>query len=151
MNGESKSQGRDMRRASADCAPAMEALRNSWLDRPLPGEKSASLEGPAASPQRDAMDHLKACARCQKDARDFDQVNGALLSGFSALVRVMDLPTRERMDEIIRKVREEPAETQLLKRLRRPFRIILWTAFYAFTLLACSVLAVALYRALKAL
>jgi hypothetical protein len=97
------------------------------------------------------MDHLKACACCQKDARDFDQVNGALLSGFSALVRVMDLPTRERMDEIIRKVREEPAEAQLLKRLRRPFRIILWTAFYAFTLLACSVLAVALYRALKAL
>jgi hypothetical protein len=97
------------------------------------------------------LNHLSSCARCQKEARDFHQVSCDLLAGFTALVRVVDLPTREKMDEIIRKAREEPPEAQLLRRLRRPFRVILWAAFYAFTLLACSALAVALYKALKTL
>jgi len=159
MKRPSQSQGQDSPRASEDCAAVMEVLQNSWLDGPLPmGKATAPAERAAGDrgvegdrSDRSVLNHLSTCARCRKEARDFHQVSSDLLAGFTALVRVVDLPTREKMDEIIRKAREEPPEAQLLRRLRRPFRVILWAAFYAFTLLACSALAVALYKALKTL
>jgi len=68
---------------------------------------------------------------------------------FQDLDGKVSTPTKERIEETLLRLRERPVEVEVLRRIRRPLRIILWGTFYAFTLLAASVLALALYKAIK--
>ena len=57
--------------------------------------------------------------------------------------------SEEKVAETLRRVHEEVPELQLIRRVRRPLRIILWGTFYALMLLACVALAAVLYKALR--
>jgi hypothetical protein len=116
------------------CAEVQERLRTSWVD----GLSKDSTES-----------HVLTCIDCQDEANDLDRLDKSVEEFFKGLRGDISAPTKERIDATLLRLREEPVEVQVLRRIRRPLRIILWGAFYAFTLLAASVLAVALYKAIK--
>ncbi len=93
--------------------------------------------------------HLENCPECLAQAREIDRVDRALAGGLSALQALVETPSEDLIEATIRRVHEQEPTVQLLQRIRRPLRIILWGTFFAFTLLAASVLAVALYKALS--
>jgi anti-sigma factor RsiW len=126
---------------SQPCSELDEALERSWAD--ASGPDLLKLEP-------SLVEHLEACPRCRREADAIREVDARLSSGLGVLVETVPLPSPERIAETIRRV-EEASEARLIRRLRRPLRIVLWGAFFAFTLLASSVLALAIYRALRSL
>ena len=94
--------------------------------------------------------HLQVCSECRSAATDLERLHRSLRGGFHELERGVSLPSEERIDAIIRRV-DEDSGARILRRLRRPLRIVLWGAFYGFILLLCCVLAVALFKVIAAL
>jgi len=92
--------------------------------------------------------HLRTCVDCRRSATDLERLHRSLLMGFRRLSSDVPPLSEERIGETIRQVQSD-VSLDLWRRLRRAVRLIVWTAFYAFTLLAASLLAVALYQALK--
>lgn len=95
--------------------------------------------------------HLESCPDCRREANALRRIDRALTNGFSSLGEILGPPSDRIIEETVRRVRETPPEVQLIRRVRRPLRIILWGVFYAFTLLASYALAVALLKALRGL
>lgn len=93
-------------------------------------------------------DHLLTCVDCRSEAEEIHQLDKAVEEIFRSLKHKLPVPAEERIEETLRRLREEPVEVEVLRRIRRPLRIVLWGAFYAFTLLAACVLAFALYKAI---
>jgi hypothetical protein len=127
---------RNVFRESA-CAEAMEALRSRWVD----GKHNDGDSDPAS--------HVESCPACRRMAEEIELLDVHVARGLGYLGSLAESPPGERVDEIIRRIREEQLDTTLIRRVRRPIRILLWIAFYSFTLLAAFVLATAVYRALQ--
>ena len=120
----------------SDCAEALEALRSRWID----GKESAGDSDPAS--------HLESCPSCRSMADEIEILDIHVARGLGYLGSLVEGTRDERVDEIIRRIREEKLDSNLIRRMRRPIRILLWIAFYSFTLLAALVLAAAVYRAI---
>lgn len=118
------------------CADALEALRSRWVD----GKDAAGAGDPAS--------HLESCPACRSVAEEIEVIDAHVARGLGYLGSLAERPLDERVDEIIRRIREEQLDANLIRRVRRPIRILLWIAFYFFTLLAAFVLATAVYKAL---
>jgi len=116
------------------CAEVQERLRERWVH----GLADDSTES-----------HLLTCLECRDEANELDRLDKAVAVFFQDLDGKVSTPTKERIEETLLRLRERPVEVEVLRRIRRPLRIILWGTFYAFTLLAASVLALALYKAIK--
>jgi hypothetical protein len=134
---------------SGPCGETLEALQTEWLNGPrgrdrnergLPGRRLPD-HGPAAT-------HLAACPECRSVADEIDLLDRQIAVGFLHLRSLVKDPSEETVDELIRRIREDDADSKLIRRIRRPIRILLWITFYSFTLLACLLLAAAVYRAL---
>ena len=124
------------------CAHVQDHLLRRWAD---------DIQLPPTPEPAWLADHLASCSRCRGHAGDLTRLDAVLASGFRAVGGIVGVPSDGQIQETIRRVREEPVEVETIRRIRRPVRVILWGVFYAFTLVACCVLAVALYRALKGL
>lgn len=94
--------------------------------------------------------HLQVCSECRSAATDLQNLHHSLQGGFHQLEHGVALPSKERINELIRRVNEDSG-VRLLRRLKRSLRIVIWGAFYGFTLLLCCVLAVALWKVITAL
>lgn len=128
----------------AECASVLEAMDQAWAqdcgrDVASGGPADAGLWGP----------HLDVCPKCRGAAEQLRRLDRSLQFGLEQLASRLDPPSEARIEETLRRVSETGPERILFRRLKRPVRILLWTAFYALTLLACMVLATALYKALK--
>jgi len=128
------------KRVPVDCASVLETLDSRWAETPL---SSPSGEAQAVA------EHLDRCPECRGAADDLRRMDECLRTGFRELETIVGAPSRERIEETIRRVREASPDAELIRKIRRPLRIILWGTFYGFTLVACSLLAWALYKALK--
>jgi hypothetical protein len=117
------------------CAEAQEALLAHWVD--------------GAGEALEAKAHLASCATCRGLAEEIDLIEAQLARGLDRLGSLVGTPPDERVEEIIRRIREEKLDSKFIRMVRRPVRILLWIAFYSFTLLAAFVLAAAVYRALR--
>lgn len=129
---------------SGPCLEAREAIQTEWLDGPPDqGRTGRGLHGhgPAAA-------HLAACPECRSVADELDLLDKQIAGGFLHLGSLVKGPSEETVDDVIRRIREDGAGSKLIRRIRRPIRILLWITFYSFTLLACLLLAAAVYRAL---
>jgi predicted anti-sigma-YlaC factor YlaD len=122
---------------SPDCTAAREALREEWIGGP-----------PRGLAAREVHAHVEACVACRGEALNLSRIDSTLFAGLSLLVERAPPLTEERIAETIRRASEEAFESRLLRRVRRPFRLVLWTAFFLFTLLAACLLAVAVFKAL---
>ena len=120
----------------SDCAEALEALRSRWID----GKESAGGSDPAS--------HIESCPACRSMADEIEILDVHVARGLGYLGSLVEGTRDERVDEIIRRIREEQLDSNLMRRVRRPIRILLWIAFYSFTLLAAFILAAAVYRAI---
>ena len=120
------------------CTEVQASLRARWVDR--------LLEAPA----QDAPlpEHVAGCSACRTEVDEILRTDDCLQKAFSALDRAIELPSQERVTEIVHKAEQE-SEAQMIRRWRRPLRIILWGVFYAFTLVAFYALAVTVYRVLQ--
>ena len=118
------------------CAEARKALRSRWVD------------GKEADGRSDPASHVESCAECRSMAEEIELLDVHVARGLGYLGSLVDGPPDERVDEILRRIGEEQLDATLIRRVRRPIRILLWIAFYSFTLLAAFVLAAAVYRAI---
>ena len=123
------------------CKEFTEALGHSWAD--AAGRDFTEFDGALRR-------HIDQCPGCRREADSLVEVDASLASGLSMLVNSFDLPSPERVADTIRRI-EAGSEAQLIRKLRRPLRLVLWSALYGFVLLAASVLAVAVYKALASL
>jgi hypothetical protein len=129
-----------------DCSGVRERLRERWLAWG-PGGASAVWE--AAAESRGPLDeHLDSCPACRSEADELLFVDAALGRSFR-LLGDRAPPDESRIEETVRRLRDGSEGADLIRKVRRPIRILLWTTFYLFTLLACLTLAVAVIRALK--
>ena len=130
-----------------DCAEAREELLERWLTGTV---REATAEGSGAPDDPSPLDeHLETCAACRGEAEEILFLDASLERGFRLLGDRALGPDESRIEETVRHIREGFEEADLLRKIRRPIRILLWTSFYLFTLLACLTLAVAVIRALK--
>ncbi len=127
---------------NVNCARILETLDASWVDRPSLSRVELAEE---------VASHLESCSNCQVAADDLRRMDDCLRNGFRAVSDFVGPPSTEAIEGTIRRVREASPEAELLRKVRRPTRMILWGIFYAFTLIACSLLAVALFKAIKGL
>lgn len=128
-----------MRSRELDCSSAQSHLENAWVDSPrlLVPESDDALSA-----------HLDSCARCRGLNDEFQRVDASLTHSFDALAQLVSDPRSDQFEELLRRIRETTPEARLRRRLRRAVRVVLWGAFYALTLLACTALAVTLARVL---
>jgi len=132
-------------RSGGILAPYEEAR---WCDSSASaGTRGLDLTSPESV--RRMRDHLRTCADCRREARKVARLDRALARSLSTLGRIVGDPSQERIDATLQCLRETPPEVALLRRIRKPLRMILWGAFLGLTLLAFSYLAFALYRAIK--
>jgi hypothetical protein len=136
-----------------DCAGVREGLRERWLQREL-GSPSAIQDASSASPgssgHGDPLDeHIESCPACRIEADEMMFLDASLERGFRLLGDRVPGPDESRIEETVRRLRDGSEAADLLRKIRRPTRILLWTTFYLFTLLACLTLAVAVIRALR--
>ena len=143
---------KDRRKDRVHCAEIRYFLRENWAA----GASAVHLaeEEPTAAYDTAACKsiieaHLASCGSCRGEAQMLQDLDSSLRSGLAALGERTSPLTRERISETIRRTREESSEAQLIRRIRRPLRILLWGIFYAFTLLASLALAVAVYKAIQ--
>jgi len=166
----------DNRQNPGSCAQVLEVLETCWVDgfevhdtvienydavtgdgtvtedwdvAPLRGELHEPIHSALETPSTISA-HLQVCSECRNAATDLERLHHSLRGGFHELERGVSLPSKERIEQIIRRV-DDDSGARLLRRLRRPLRIVLWGAFYGFTLLLCCVLAVALFKVIAAL
>jgi len=133
--------------APGTCAEIRRVLQLSW-----DGCEAPSTRGAAPSPVDEKASiehHLRDCPECRRAAEEVRRVDRALRIGFERLTASFSPPTRECLDTVIRRVREEGPEGRLRRRLGRALRTGLWGAFWAITLAAFSLLALAAYKALR--
>jgi hypothetical protein len=155
------------------CALARESLKARWtegaLRRSAPGAagstgggdstgsaggplSDASLCGPPLQPIPSSVsEHLRTCPQCRGEAQEICHLDSILSGGFSSWEACVGQPSDELVASTLARVQEEAPEATLFRRLRRSTRLLLWGLFYAFTLLASMILAVALYRAVRGL
>lgn len=150
------------------CSEVQEALQRTWADSellPFLGGKGGEEDWLASLSREDCIlrrtlqlsgnewitEHLGSCPECRGEVSSLDGIDRKLLKGFETLDGLVGAVPEERLAETLRRLREESPEVLLIRRIRRPLRIILWGVFFAFTLLASCLLAVALYRALREL
>ena len=118
------------------CEDAVKALRSLWVDGKETGGGS------------DPSQHIESCASCRSIAEEIELLDVQVARGLGYLGSLAETAPDERLDEIIRRIGEEQLDAKLIRRVRRPLRILLWIAFYSFTLLAAFLLAAAVYKAL---
>lgn len=124
-----------------DCTQAQDLLALRWCGEGAPPRgEAARLEG-----------HLLGCAACRGVAEEISRLDQQLHRGFDRLLIEVGAPSLERVEATVRRAVDLESPAKLLRRVRRPFRLILWGVFFAFTLLASSLLAVAIYQAYAAL
>jgi hypothetical protein len=133
------------KKSTVDCSAALEVLDARWTGSPL------STAAANASAADDLAAHLERCPDCRSAAEDLERMDACLRTGFRELESLVGSPTREQIEETIRRVSGESPDAELIRKVRRPLRMILWGAFFAFTLLAVFVLARAIYEAYHAL
>ena len=132
---------------SIDCNSALEKLDASWLEDPPVHLSTRAIPGLESGGEGDDLAiHLASCPACRRAADDMLRLDEHLRNGFLDLESVVASPRPGVVDETLRRVREPETGADLLRKIRRPVRVILWGAFYAFTLAASSVLAYAVYR-----
>jgi hypothetical protein len=135
------------------CAAVREEIRERWLAMTL--ERAGGRDDPGAAaapdlgrvPKQALQEHFEACPECRSEADELLFVDASLERSFRHLGERTPAPGESRMEETVRLLRG-PVEAELIRKIRRPIRFLLWTAFYLFTLLASLTLAVAVMRAL---
>ncbi|MBI4602984.1 MAG: hypothetical protein HY721_13585 [Planctomycetes bacterium] len=127
---------------SVTCLEVQDALREDWAG--APGQR---LEGAEPLPVAVTF-HIEGCMTCRGMAEEIRRLDRELGSSLEALASGIEAPSQERIDDTLRRLSEEDPAARLLRKLKRPLRLVLWGTLYAFTLLLCSVLAVALYKAI---
>lgn len=138
-----------------DCADVREGLRERWLAWGLSGastvrEATVESSGASTAHDRDPLDeHLETCSACKSEADEILFLDASLERSFRLLGDRAPGPDESRIEETVRRIREGFEEGDLIRRVRRPIRVLLWTTFYLFTLLACLTLLVAVIKALK--
>ena len=127
-------------------------LHSKWLEASLRDlEPPGPAEGKILEFSVDLRAHVEECAQCLDEAEALKDLDEALRQSFLQLTETVSEPAQEeRMDQTLAQLRED-SELGLLRRLQRGMRLVLWTAFYGFTLLGACLLVIAAYRALKAL
>jgi predicted anti-sigma-YlaC factor YlaD len=139
------------------CLRVREYLRDRWIEEPALSAPSEEKRAPGEAEGHFVLDdaqvqaHLARCSACRSEADALRHLHRMLENGFSRLLQQVAPLSDDVLQETVRRVREDSPEVQCLRRIRRPLRLILWGVLYAFTLLGVSVLAVALYRVLRAL
>jgi hypothetical protein len=148
MNPETERERPDEGGAPTDCAAVLEALREEWAGSALPEAAALGLPAGAAPTeiQRGFALHLESCPFCRSEAGEILRIDGLLRRGFRDLEARIPGPAEARIQETLDSLGRESVEVRLLFRMRRGLRLVLWAAFYGFTLLALAYLAAALYR-----
>jgi hypothetical protein len=149
------------------CADLRARLRDQWLSGVLGDETAAphpwrdgspfpAAPDPVAEPDarvlpaaNDAVrSHLATCPDCRRELDSIVRLDDSLRAGLRLLATSVPAPAEERIDRVLETLREEAFEIRRLRRLRRGLRLVLWSAFFGFALLAACLLAVAVYRAI---
>lgn len=131
-----------------DCSRVESFLDNHWADRPhssIAGNWDPLLNAPSLPPG--IGEHLSACPRCRGVAEEIRRVDVSLQKSFDTLGGLMGPPCMGPIEATIVRLREAGPDVTLIRKVRRPLRMLLWSCFYAFSLLACCALAVAAYKA----
>ncbi len=134
---------------TTDCSKVESFLSERWVERSGGSSADAAIEGSIDSGWTEKLgEHLSVCSRCRGVADEIQRVDASLERGFHALGGSLGPPTLARIEATIDRLRSSSPGAELIRKVRRPFRLVLWGAFYAFTLVACCALAVAVYRAI---
>jgi hypothetical protein len=126
--------------SDTSCSEVRETLRARWLESPTGPAATAPLpEGPVG-------EHLETCTACRSEAEELTFIDASLEEGFRRLSLALSDPAPARIEETVRRLRERSEDAELIRKVRRPIRILLWITFYFFALLACFVLARAVLK-----
>ena len=93
--------------------------------------------------------HIEDCPSCQQEADELDRLGQSLQMGLDSLCGAISETMSQDIEGTLQRIRELSGHARFLRRIRRPFRLVLWISFLAFSLLASVMLAVAVYQALK--
>ena len=152
------------------CADLRAHLRDHWLGGALGDDtKATDAMATGARPAGDAAPaapgvetqpralpaagdgvrgHIETCSSCRRELDSIVRLDDSLRAGLRLLATSVPAPAEERLARVLETLREEGLEVRRLRRLRRGLRLVLWSAFYGFALLAACLLAIAVYRAL---
>jgi hypothetical protein len=93
--------------------------------------------------------HIEDCPSCQQEADELKQLGQSLQMGLDSLCGAISETMNQDIEGTLQRIRELSGHAGFLRRIRRPFRLVLWISFLAFSLLASVTLAVAVYQTLK--
>ncbi len=134
-----------------DCSRVESFLDNCWADRPhssIAGNHDPLLNAPGLPPG--IGEHLSSCPRCRGIAEEIRRVDVSLQNSFETLGGFMGPPCMGSIEATIVRLREAGPDVTLIRKVRRPLRMLLWGSFYAFSLIACCALAITAYKAFVA-
>ena len=107
------------------------------------------LDGGSGGAEHSALlSHLASCSACRERLRPYFEIDDALRHAFKALESGLGAPSPECVDEILRRTREAPEESRILKRIRRSVNTLLWISVFALSGAGLAAIAWLLYRVL---
>jgi hypothetical protein len=122
------------RDSSLDCTRFLALLEEAWV-----GANRVEL-----SPE--ASGHIDSCPECRGAAQSVQNIDSSLRQGFAELGDWVGPPSPARMEETLRLICPPAIDADVIRRMRRPLRLLFWSLFFAFTLLGCFALAVAVLK-----
>ena len=106
------------------------------------------LDGGSGAEHSALLSHLASCSVCRQSVRPYFEIDDALRYAFEALESGFGTPSPECVDEIVRRTREAPEESRVLKRIRRSVNTLLWISVLALSGAGLAAIAWLLYRVL---